>query len=140
MSVISLKFRDQADPRRHDPWTTPSHLAGLNDHGLLTASLRCENPEKVARALLARFRGLAGVFGADEFALRGVEGMARDDIIDVMLIQETAVRIARGGNAQALRHQFVVGPARLCARRLGERVPGAVPGALPRQEERHHPR
>ena len=96
MSVISLKFRDEPDPRRHDPWTTPSHLAGLNDHGLLTASLRCENPEKVARALLARFRGLAGVFGADEFALRGVEGMARDDIIDVMLIQEVAVRIARG--------------------------------------------
>ena len=96
MTVVPLKFRDQPDPRRHDPWTTPSHLAGLNDHGLLTASLRCENPEKVARALLARFRGLAGVFGADEFALRGVEGMARDDIIDVMLIQEVAVRIARG--------------------------------------------
>jgi DNA repair protein RadC len=96
MSVISLKFRDEPDPRRHDPWTTPSHLAGLNDHGLLTASLRCENPEKVARALLARFRGLPGVFGADEFALRGVEGMGRGDIIDVMLIQETAVRIARG--------------------------------------------
>ena len=96
MTVIPLKFRDQPDPRRHGPWTTPSHLAGLHDHGLLTAALRCENPEKVARALLQRFRGLAGVFGADEFALRSVEGMGRDDIIDVMLIQEATVRITRG--------------------------------------------
>ena len=96
MTVIPLKFRAEPDPRRHDLWTTPSHLAGLNDHGLLTASLRCENPEKVARALLGRFRGLAGVFGADEYALRGVEGMGRDDIIDVMLIQEMTLRITRG--------------------------------------------
>ena len=96
MTVVPLKFRDQPDPRRHELWTTPSHLAGLNDYGLLTASLRCENPEKVARALLTRFRGLAGVFGADEYALRGVEGMGRDDIIDVMLIQEMTLRITRG--------------------------------------------
>jgi DNA repair protein RadC len=96
MTVIPLKFRAEPDPRRHDLWTTPSHLAGLNDLGLLTASMRCASPEKVAKALLARFRGLAGVFGADEFALRAVEGMGRDDIIDVMLLQEMAVRIARG--------------------------------------------
>ena len=96
MTVVRLKLRDEHDQRRHDPWLTSCRLAELNDLGLLTASLRCEHPDKVARALLARFRGLAGVFGADEFALRGVEGMARDDIIDVMLIQEVAVRIARG--------------------------------------------
>ena len=100
MTVIPLKFRDQPDPHRQGPWTTPSQIAGLSDHGLLSASLRCACPEDVARALLARFRGLGGVFGADEFALRGVEGMCGDDVIDVMLIQEMTLRIARG-EAQA---------------------------------------
>ncbi len=96
MTVVPMKFRDCDDPRRHDLWTTPARLPELNDLGLLTAVLRCPGREKVARALLARFRGLSGVFGADEFALRSVEGMGRDDIIDVMLVQEAAVRVARG--------------------------------------------
>ena len=96
MSVVPLKFRAQSDSPRHGPWTTPSHLGGLDDLRLLSASLRCANPEKVARALLARFRGLASVYGADEFALGGVEGMGRDDVVDVMLIQEATLRITRG--------------------------------------------
>jgi len=96
MSVVPLKFRDQPESRRHGPWTTPSHLGGLDDLRLLSASLRCANPEKVARTLLARFHGLAGVFGADEFALGGIEGMDRDDVVDLMLVQEATVRITRG--------------------------------------------
>ena len=96
MSVVPMKFRDMDDPRRHSLWFTPSRLAELNDFALLAATLRCANRETVARALLARFRGLAGVFGADEFALRAVEGMGRDDIVDLMIVQEAAVRIARG--------------------------------------------
>jgi DNA repair protein RadC len=96
MSVVPMKFRDQEDPRRHSLWVTPCRLPELNDFALLTATLRCGKPEAVARALLARFRGLSGVFGADEFALRGVEGLGRDDIIDLMVVQEAAVRIARG--------------------------------------------
>jgi len=95
MTVVPLKFRDQIDPRRHDLWTAPCRLATLNDYAVLTASLRCPSPDKVARALMGRFRGLAGVFGADAFALRGVEGMGPDDIIDLMLVQEACVRIAR---------------------------------------------
>jgi DNA repair protein RadC len=95
-----MKFRDVDDPRRHSLWLTPSRLAELNDFALLSANLRCANRETVARALLARFRGLAGVFGADEFALRGVEGMGRDDIVDLMIVQEAAVRIARGDIAR----------------------------------------
>jgi len=96
MTVVPLRSLDQPDPRRHDLWSSPCRLAELNDHAILTASLRCPSPEKVARSLLARFRGLAGVFGADAFALRGVEGMGPDEVIDVMLVQEAAVRIARG--------------------------------------------
>ena len=80
MSVVPMKFRDQEDPRRHSLWITPCRLAELNDFALLSATLRCANRETVARALLARFRGLPGVFGADEFALRSVEGMGRDDV------------------------------------------------------------
>jgi DNA repair protein RadC len=96
MTVVPLKFRDQPSPRRHDLWMTPCRLAELNDQAILTATLRCPGPEKVARDLLARFRGLAGVFGADTYALRGVEGMGPDEVIDVMLVQEAAVRVARG--------------------------------------------
>jgi DNA repair protein RadC len=95
MTVVPLKFRDAPDLPRLDPWMTSCRLAELNDHAILTASLRCPSPETVARDLLARFRGLAGVFGADAFALRGVVGMGPDDVSDVMLIQEAAIRIAR---------------------------------------------
>ena len=63
MTVVPMKFRDCDDPRRHDLWTTPSRLPELNDLGLLTAVLRCPNREKVARALLARFRGFQGSSG-----------------------------------------------------------------------------
>jgi DNA repair protein RadC len=96
MSVVPMKFRGQEDPRRHSLWITPCRLAELNDFALLSATLRCANRESVARALLSRFRGLPGVFGADEFALRGVEGMGRDDIIDLMVVHEATLRIARG--------------------------------------------
>ena len=96
MTVVPLKLREQPDQRRHDPWLTSCRLAELNDHAILTASLRCPSPETLARDLLARFRGLAGVFGADAFALRGVEGMGPDEITDILLVQETAARIARG--------------------------------------------
>ena len=96
MTVVRLKVPDQPNLRRHDPWLTSCRLAELNDHAILTASLRCPSPETLARDLLARFRGLAGVFGADAFALRGVEGMGPDEITDIMLVQEAAARIARG--------------------------------------------
>jgi DNA repair protein RadC len=54
-------------------------------------------PDKLARNLLARFRRLAGVFGADAFALKFVEGMGPDEVVDVTLLREEAVRIDRAG-------------------------------------------
>jgi DNA repair protein RadC len=68
----------------------------LDDLSFLAALLRCPEAERVARELLMRFRGLPGVFGADAFALRGVEGMGPKRITDILLVQEAAVRIARG--------------------------------------------
>ncbi len=95
MTVVPLRFNSDQDPRRHDLWATPCRLPSLADCAVLTAILRCPNPEKVARALMGRFRGLAGVFGADAFALRGVEGMGPDDVTDIMLVQEASLRVAR---------------------------------------------
>lgn len=95
MTVVALYPREDTERPFRSQWGEPAHMRELSDLAFLAALLRCPDAECVAGRLILRFGGLAGVFGADPFALRGVEGMGPKRVMDILLVQEAAVRIAR---------------------------------------------
>jgi DNA repair protein RadC len=74
-------------------------LGALPDYELLELllfrSIPRQDTKPIAKALLARFGGLAGVLGASEAELRGFKGVGEQVAQDLKLLQEAAVRIGR---------------------------------------------
>lgn len=75
-------------------------LAALPDYELLelllTRSLPRRDTKGLAKALLARFGGLAGVLGASLPELRAVAGVGAAVALDLKLLHEATVRMNRG--------------------------------------------
>ena len=75
-------------------------LAALPDYELLelilTRSLPRRDVKPLAKALIGRFGDLAGVFGADPFALTTVAGMGEAAALDLKLMHEASTRMLRG--------------------------------------------
>ena len=75
-------------------------LAALPDYELLelilARSLHRGDVKPLAKALLARFGGLAAVFGARPEALAGVKGVGPSTALDLRLVHEATMRINRG--------------------------------------------
>jgi DNA repair protein RadC len=75
-------------------------LGALPDYELLELFLFRSLPQgdvkPLAKALLERFEGLAGVLGAPAEALRQVKGIGPSVALDLKLLQEAALRIGRG--------------------------------------------
>ena len=74
-------------------------LGALPDYELLELFLFRRIPrgdvKPLAKALLARFGGLAGVLGAPAEALKTVKGVGASVALDLKLLQEAALRIGR---------------------------------------------
>ena len=75
-------------------------FAALPDYELLELLLARSLPrvdlKPIAKALLARFGGLAGVLGAEREELRTVPGVGIGVALDLKLLHEAMVRTARG--------------------------------------------
>jgi DNA repair protein RadC len=75
-------------------------LAAIPDYELLelilARSLRRGDVKPLAKALLARFGGLAAVFGARSEALASVKGVGPSTALDLKLVHEATMRINRG--------------------------------------------
>ncbi|HEY1880814.1 MAG TPA: DNA repair protein RadC [Caulobacteraceae bacterium] len=75
-------------------------LAALPDYELLelvlARSLRRGDVKPIAKALLARFGGLAAVLAARPEALSGVSGVGPSTALDLKLVHEATMRINRG--------------------------------------------
>ncbi|MEP6968289.1 MAG: UPF0758 domain-containing protein [Pseudomonadota bacterium] len=63
---------------------------------ILTRGLRRGDVKPTAKALLARFGGLAGVFGAGLEELTAIKGVGPSLALDLKLLHEATVRIGRG--------------------------------------------
>jgi DNA repair protein RadC len=63
---------------------------------LLTRSLSRGDVKPMAKALLARFGGLAGVLGAGLEELKSVRGVGQGVALDLKLVHEATVRMGRG--------------------------------------------
>jgi DNA repair protein RadC len=78
--------------------------AALQDHELLEFLLFGARPrgdtKPLAKALLKRFGGLAGVLGADKHALLGVTGMGEASAAMLMAVRAAAVRFLRAEVAE----------------------------------------
>ena len=115
------EFTLQESPLRADEWwaasskaEAPHHLGhrerlrhraalglgALPDYELLELFLFRSLPQgdvkPLAKALLDRFGGLAGVLGAPIEALKTVKGVGASVALDLKLMQEAALRIGRG--------------------------------------------
>ncbi|HEY2051925.1 MAG TPA: DNA repair protein RadC [Caulobacteraceae bacterium] len=109
----------EPQPTSPDRPSTPSHQLGhrgrlrqraaiclpaLPDYELLELMLARSLPrgdiKPIAKALLARFGGLAAVFGASVEELKGVPGVGPAAALDLKLIHEATVRIGRGEAAR----------------------------------------
>ncbi|MBA3812395.1 MAG: DNA repair protein RadC [Caulobacteraceae bacterium] len=75
-------------------------FAALPDYELLelilARGLRRGDVKPTAKALLARFGGLAGVFGAGLEELTAIKGVGASLALDLKLVHEATVRIGRG--------------------------------------------
>jgi DNA repair protein RadC len=75
-------------------------LAALPDYELLELILARSLPrgdvKPMAKALIARFGGLAGVFGAAPEDLRSVKGVGPGAALDLKLVHEATLRMGRG--------------------------------------------
>ncbi len=75
-------------------------LAALPDYEVLELILARSLPrgdiKPIAKALLARFGGLAAVFGARPEELAGIKGVGSAAALDLKLVCEATLRIARG--------------------------------------------
>ena len=75
-------------------------FAALPDYELLELLLARSLPrgdiKPIAKTLLARFGGLAGVLGADAAELRTVAGVGAAVALDLKLVHEATVRMGRG--------------------------------------------
>ena len=119
-------------------------FAALPDYELLELLLSRSLPPRrlkpIAKALLARFGGLAGVLGAEREELQDSAGRRRRR-------GARSQAAARGDGAsrarrdcEAHRDLLLERPAGLCPGRHGQRPARAVPGDVPRQEEPAHRR
>ena len=99
--------REAADPRAHHLGhrqrlrTRAAHgLTALPDYEvlelLLARSLPRGDIKPIAKALIARFGGLAGVFGAAAEDLKGVKGVGPGTALDLKLVHEATLRMGRG--------------------------------------------
>ena len=74
-------------------------MAALPDYELLELVLARSLPRRdvkpLAKALIARFGGLGAVLGAEPEALRTVKGVGPGVALDLSLVQEAALRVAR---------------------------------------------
>jgi DNA repair protein RadC len=75
-------------------------LGALPDYELLELILARSLPrgdvKPMAKALIARFGGLAGVFGAGVEELKGVKGVGAAVALDLKLVHEATLRMGRG--------------------------------------------
>lgn len=75
-------------------------LEALPDYELLelliARSLPRGDVKPIAKALLARFGGLSGVFGATQPELTGVKGVGARLALDLKLVHEATLRMGRG--------------------------------------------
>ncbi|HEY1447977.1 MAG TPA: DNA repair protein RadC, partial [Caulobacteraceae bacterium] len=63
---------------------------------ILARSLPRGDVKPIAKALIARFGGLAGVFGASPEELKTVKGVGAGVALDLKLVHEATVRMGRG--------------------------------------------
>jgi DNA repair protein RadC len=75
-------------------------LAALPDYEVLELVLARSLPrgdvKPIAKALIGRFGGLAGVFGAAAEDLKGVKGVGPGAALDLKLVHEATLRMGRG--------------------------------------------
>ena len=109
--AFDVDRRSPAPPRRPAPPPHAGHrarlrtraaisFAALPDYELLELILARSLPrgdvKPLAKALLARFGGLAGVFGAPAADLKTVAGVGPGLALDLKLLHEATARIGRG--------------------------------------------